>query len=204
MNADVIARAFEPFFTTKETGRGTGLGLSQAYGFARQSGGAIAIESAPGQGATVRIYLPLLEGEARRVADPAPAEAPARGPALYVLLVEDDLEVGDMVEAMLLDLGHAVVRAERPAEAMEILRGDPEFDLLLTDLVMPGGRTGIDLAQDAVALRPGLPIILSSGYTGETLNAAVQAPWPLLQKPYSAEALAEMIEAVTDPAAAPA
>jgi PAS domain S-box-containing protein len=204
MNADVIARAFEPFFTTKETGRGTGLGLSQAYGFARQSGGAIAIESAPGQGATVRIYLPLADGEAPRVADPAPAEAAARGPALSVLLVEDDLAVGDMVEAMLLDLGHAVVRAERPAEAMDILRGPAEFDLLLTDLVMPGGKTGIDLAHEAVALRPGLPIILSSGYTGEILNAAVQAPWPLLQKPYSAEALAEMIEAVTDAAAAPA
>jgi two-component SAPR family response regulator len=86
---------------------------------------------------------------------------------------------------------------------MEILRGDPKLDLMLTDLVMPGGKTGIDLAHEAVALRPGLPIILSSGYTGETLNAAVQAPWPLLQKPYSAEALAETIEAVTEAAPAP-
>jgi PAS domain S-box-containing protein len=204
MNADVLARVFEPFFTTKETGRGTGLGLSQAYGFARQSGGAIAIDSAPGQGATVRIYLPLAEGEAQRVAEPEPSHAPARGPALNVLLVEDDLAVGDMVEAMLVDLGHAVVRAERPAEAMDILRRGAAFDLMLTDLVMPGGKSGIDLAYEAVQLRPGLPIILSSGYTGETLNAAVQAPWPLLQKPYSAEALATLIEAVTAAARAPA
>ena len=197
MNADVIARVFEPFFTTKETGRGTGLGLSQAYGFARQSGGAIAVESAPGQGATVRIYLPIAEGEAQRAPDPEPAATPARGPALNVLLVEDDLAVGDMVEAMLVDLGHAVVRAERPAEATDILRRSLPFDLMLTDLVMPGGKSGIDLAHEAVELRPGLPIILSSGYTGETLNAAVRAPWPLLPKPYSAEALAELIEAVT-------
>ncbi|MGH6910555.1 MAG: ATP-binding protein, partial [Phenylobacterium sp.] len=135
MNPDVIARVFEPFFTTKETGRGTGLGLSQAYGFARQSGGGIAIESAPGQGATLRIYLPFAEGQAQRASDPEPARARARGPALNVLLVEDDLAVGDMVEAMLADLGHAVVRAERPAEAMDILERDVKFDLLLTDLV---------------------------------------------------------------------
>ena len=204
MNADVIARVFEPFFTTKETGRGTGLGLSQAYGFARQSGGAIAVESAPGQGATVRIYLPIAEGEAQRAAEFEPAPAAARGPALNVLLVEDDLAVGDMVEAMLVDLGHAVVRAERPAAAMDILQRGLPFDLMLTDLVMPGGKSGIDLAHEAVALRPGLPIILSSGYTGETLNAAVKAPWPLLPKPYSAEALAELIETVTAPAEAPA
>ncbi len=204
MNADVMARVFEPFFTTKETGRGTGLGLSQAYGFARQSGGAIAIESAPGQGATVRIYLPFAEGEAPQAVGHEPAQAAPRGPALSVLLVEDDLAVGDMVEAMLGDLGHAVVRAERPDEAMQILRRGQPFDLMLTDLVMPGGKSGIDLAYEAVELRPGLPIILSSGYTGETLNAAAQAPWPLLPKPYSAEALAEMIQAVAVPAPASA
>jgi PAS domain S-box-containing protein len=198
MDAEVAARAFEPFFTTKETGRGTGLGLSQAYGFARQSGGAIAIESAPGKGATMRIYLPLADGVAQRLASPETASAPPRGPALKVLLVEDDLAVGDMVEAMLADLGHAVVRAERPAEAMKILRRKLPFDLMLTDLVMPGGKSGVDLAHEAVKLRPELPIILSSGYTGETLNAAAQAPWPLLLKPYSSEALAEMIESVAD------
>ena len=202
MNADVVARVFEPFFTTKETGRGTGLGLSQAYGFARQSGGAIAIESAPGQGATVRIYLPFAEGAAESLAGPVASKATRRGPALKVLLVEDDLAVGDMVEAMLTDLGHAVVRAERPAEALKILRRKLPFDLMLTDVVMPGGKSGVDLAQEAVKLRPGLPIILSSGYTGETLSAAAEAPWPLLLKPYSSEALAETIETVSRGAAA--
>jgi PAS domain S-box-containing protein len=196
MDAEVAARVFEPFFTTKETGRGTGLGLSQAYGFARQSGGAIAIDSAPGKGTTVRIYLPFAEGMAAPSASPEPGAAARRGPALKVLLVEDDTAVGDMVEAMLIDLGHAVVRAERPAEAMKILRRKLPFDLLLTDVVMPGGKSGVDLAQEAVKLRPGLPIILSSGYTGETLSAAAEAPWPLLLKPYSAETLAETIQTV--------
>jgi len=204
MNADVAARVFEPFFTTKETGRGTGLGLSQAYGFARQSGGAIAIESAPGQGATVRIYLPFAQGAVETAAAPAAVQAARRGPALKVLLVEDDLAVGDMVEAMLTDLGHAVVRAERPAEALKILRRKLPFDLMLTDVVMPGGKSGVDLAHEAVELRPGLPIILSSGYTGETLSAAAQAPWPLLLKPYSSEALAETIDTVSQAVAAEA
>ena len=204
MNADVAARVFEPFFTTKETGRGTGLGLSQAYGFARQSGGAIAIESAPGQGATVRIYLPFAQGAVETAAGPAAVQAARRGPALKVLLVEDDLAVGDMVEAMLTDLGHAVVRAERPAEALKILRRKLPFDLMLTDVVMPGGKSGVDLAHEAVELRPGLPIILSSGYTGETLSAAAQAPWPLLLKPYSSEALAETIDTVSQAVAAEA
>jgi PAS domain S-box-containing protein len=204
MNADVAARVFEPFFTTTETGRGTGLGLSQAYGFARQSGGAIAIESAPGQGATVRIYLPFAQGAVETAAAPAAVQAARRGPALKVLLVEDDLAVGDMVEAMLTDLGHAVVRAERPAEALKILRRKLPFDLMLTDVVMPGGKSGVDLAHEAVELRPGLPIILSSGYTGETLSAAAQAPWPLLLKPYSSEALAETIDTVSQAVAAEA
>jgi DNA-binding NtrC family response regulator len=101
-----------------------------------------------------------------------------------------------MVEAMLADLGHAVVRAEHPAEAMKILRRKLPFDLMLTDVVMPGGKSGVDLAHEAVKLRPGLPVILSSGYTGETLSAAAEAPWPLLLKPYSADALAETIETV--------
>ncbi len=204
MNEDVAARVFEPFFTTKETGRGTGLGLSQVYGFARQSGGAIAIESAPGKGTTVRIYLPFTEGVAERPSNPAAAPPARKGPSLKVLLVEDDIAVGDMVEAMLTDLGHAVVRAERPSEAMKILRRKLPFDLMLTDLVMPGGKSGVDLARDTVKLRPGLPIILSSGYTGETLSPAVDTPWPLLPKPYSAEALAEMIETVTEGPARPA
>jgi PAS domain S-box-containing protein len=196
MDADTAARVFEPFFTTKEPGRGTGLGLSQVYGFARQSGGAVVVESAPGKGSTVRIYLPLSESRAERALAAPETAATAHGPARRVLLVEDDASVGEMVEAMLTDLGHDVLRAEAAAPAIEILGRSGHIDLMLTDLIMPGGMNGVELAHAAVALRPGLPVILTSGYTGETLGAATEAPWPLLTKPYPAEALAAVIDAV--------
>jgi PAS domain S-box-containing protein len=196
MDADVITRVFEPFFTTKEVGKGTGLGLSQVYGFARQSGGGVAIDSAPGKGASVRLYLPATGATAEEALAESPAEIAARGPALRVLLVEDDLPVGDLIVAMLEDLGHEVIRAGSVDDALPILRGERPIDLLLTDLVMPGGRSGIDLAREAVALRPDLPVILSSGYTGDTLSAAAGAPWPLLRKPYLAKVLAQTIEQV--------
>jgi PAS domain S-box-containing protein len=197
MSPEVIARVFEPFFTTKEVGKGTGLGLSQVYGFARQSGGGVEIDSAPGAGASVRLYLP----HSAAAVEPAAAETTPVDDAarrLKVLLVEDDAEVGDMVAAMLEELGHAVVRADSVEPALDCLAGDDELDLMLTDLVMPGVRNGVDLAQEAVALRPRLPIILSSGYTGETLEAVRGAPWPLLLKPYSAHDLARTIAQLSD------
>jgi PAS domain S-box-containing protein len=196
MDPETIARVFEPFFTTKEPGRGTGLGLSQVYGFARQSGGAAIVESSQGKGASVRVYLPLADGGAEPAATAADAPAAAKGPARRVLLVEDDASVGEMVEAMLSDLGHEVLRAEAAAAALAILERTDRIDLMLTDLIMPGGMNGVELAHAAVALRPGLPVILTSGYTGETLGAAAEAPWPLLAKPYPAETLAALIEAV--------
>jgi PAS domain S-box-containing protein len=196
MDALTASRVFEPFFTTKEPGRGTGLGLSQVYGFARQSGGAVTLDTAPGNGATVRIYLPLAEASAQRLAASPKAAAGEHGPARRILLVEDDASVGEMVEAMLSDLGHEVLRAETAAPALSILEAAGRIDLMLTDLIMPGGMNGVELAHAAVALRPGLPVILTSGYTGETLGAAAEAPWPLLAKPYPAEALAAIIDAV--------
>jgi len=196
MAPEVLARIFEPFFTTKEVGKGTGLGLSQVYGFARQSGGGIAVDTALGKGATVRLYLPL-SAEAI-VAETAETDAEAMvRPALSVLLVEDDRDVGDLVAAMLEDLGHDVLRAGDVEEGLEVLRSSARIDLLLTDLVMPGERNGVDLARQAVVLRANLPVILSSGYTGDALGPAERAPWPLLRKPYSADALAKAIESVT-------
>lgn len=196
MDGETASRVFEPFFTTKEPGRGTGLGLSQVYGFARQSGGAAVVESARGKGATLRVYLPLADIGAEALAAPQEVQPAQHGPARRVLLVEDDASVGEMVEAMLCDLGHEVLRAEAAAPALTILEDSGRIDLMLTDLIMPGGMNGVELAHAAVALRPGLPVILTSGYTGETLGAAAEAPWPLLAKPYPAEALAAVIDAV--------
>ena len=142
----------------------------------------------------MRIYLPLADsGTARAAASPQAAASP-HGPARRILLVEDDASVGEMVEAMLSDLGHEVLRAEAAAPALTILEAPGRIDLMLTDLIMPGGMNGVELAHAAVALRPGLPVILTSGYTGEALGAATEAPWPLLAKPYLAESLAAIID----------
>ncbi|MDZ4372522.1 MAG: ATP-binding protein [Phenylobacterium sp.] len=197
MDAATIARAFEPFFTTKTQGRGTGLGLSQVYGFTRQSGGAVVVDSAPGKGSSVCMYLPRV-GDGTASEGAAGAAQAATGPALDVLLAEDDLQVGEMVEALLVDLGHRVRRAPHADAALIIVQSDAPIDLLLTDLIMPGDKTGVDLAREATALRPGLPVILSSGYTGEALSAARDAPWPLLQKPYGADQLGRAIAEVMD------
>jgi PAS domain S-box-containing protein len=197
MTADTATRAFEPFFTTKPPGRGTGLGLSQVYGFARQSGGTATLDSAPGKGASVCLYLPRLAAEQLPAATPDEMRATGGGPALRVLLAEDDAQVAELVETMLADLGHQVRLAEHADAALAILRTGEPFELLLTDLIMPGDKSGVDLAREAVTLRPGLPIILSSGYTGEVLSAAEDAPWPLLRKPYGAEQLARLIAQVT-------
>jgi PAS domain S-box-containing protein len=204
MDAETLSRVFDPFFTTKEVGKGTGLGLSQVYGFARQSGGGVAIQSAPGQGATVRLYLPRGADMEPEIAPAPAAESAATGPALRVLLVEDDQQVGDMVEVMLQALGHAVRRADGVEPALAILDDGSLIDLMLTDLIMPGTRTGADLAREAVRLRPGLPVILSSGYTGEALSSAEGAPWPLLRKPYGSDALAATIAAVLQQTPQPA
>ena len=199
MDEGVIARAFEPFFTTKPPGRGTGLGLSQVYGFARQSGGTATVVSTPGQGSTVCLYLPLVASNSGPVAADVAFDAADTGPGLRVLLAEDDAQVAELVEAMLGELGHNVRRAEHAEAALVLLRAGEPFDLLLTDLIMPGDRSGVDLAREAVTLRPELPVILSSGYTGDVLSAAEDTPWPLLRKPYGADQLARAIAEVTRP-----
>ena len=189
----VLARAFEPFFTTKDIGKGTGLGLSQAYGFARQSGGGVTIQTSAGEGASVSLYLPRC-GEAPALASQSSEQVePPSVRRLNVLLVEDDAEVGEMVSAMLVELGHTVVRAIDVDLALIALEQHPDLDAVLTDLVMPGGRSGLDLAAAVSARRPGLAVILSTGYAGEAQPIAAETPWPLLRKPYDADALARAL-----------
>jgi PAS domain S-box-containing protein len=192
MDPATVLRAFEPFFTTKAPGEGTGLGLSQVYGFARQSGGSVDIESKPGQGATVALLLPVAEGVAAadKVAkvDHIRAQIPSR-----VLLVEDDPQVAELVDAMLHDLGHTVVRAGGVDEALVRLEQDTGIQLVLSDVIMPGGKSGVDLAEQLAATRPGLPIVLCSGYTGGDQGRARAGDWPFLSKPFSLETLAQAL-----------
>ncbi len=201
MDAATVARVFEPFFSTKPVGKGTGLGLSQVYGFASQSGGGAEIESEPGAGTTVSIFLPLTQDAETRA---EPPRAPAEARPLHILLVEDDPEVADLAQAMLRELGHRITFADTVETALIALNTTPDLDLLLTDVVMPGPRNGVDLARAASALRPDLPILLTSGYTGEALDDAEAAPWPLLRKPYTLDVLAHTLAAHARPADAPA
>ena len=192
MDAATIARAVEPFFTTKAPGEGTGLGLSQVYGFARQSGGSVDIESKPGQGATVALLLPVIEAPPANdtviQADHIQAQTPS-----CVLLVEDDPEVAELVEAMLADLGHSVVRAGGVEEALLRLERDATIQIVLSDVIMPGGRSGVDLAEELAETRPGLPVVLCSGYTGGDQGRARAGDWPFISKPFSLETLAQAL-----------
>jgi len=180
---EVLPRVFEPFFTTKADDGGNGLGLPMVYGFARQSGGHVAIESAPGEGTSVRLYLP--SGEAAAASAAASSPVPALVSAT-VLLVEDDPDVRNFAGAQLKSLGFTVIEAENGARALEHLASTPSIDLLFTDVVMPGGINGAELAEKALSLRPGLPVVFTSGYTQDALSLDGHLPEGtlLLRKPY--------------------
>ena len=190
MDPDTLDRAFEPFFTTKVTGKGTGLGLSQVYGFASQSGGDVRIESAPGQGTTVTLLLPR-RGAMPEQSRAANSAALKRGRTGRILLVEDNDEVGAFAAQLLGEFGHGVERAATGEEALERARAE-EFDLVFTDVVMPG-MSGLDLASQLAALRPGLPVILTTGYSDEIARSGAGGR-PVILKPYTPETLVEAIE----------
>ena len=191
MSPDVLSRVFEPFFTTKEVGRGSGLGLAQVYGFAQQSRGTVDIRSNEGSGTVVAVYLPVSELK--------PDESSPRSARLHperrcrILLVEDDVLVGAVAESMLTDRGHIVTRTERAEEALDVLaRGD--FDLLVTDIRMPGKMNGVDLAREATRQRKGLRVLLCSGWTADALGDELTGvSWPFLRKPFAAEDLARAV-----------
>jgi two-component system NtrC family sensor kinase len=198
MPPEVLARAFEPFFTTKERGRGTGLGLAQVYGFARQSGGATRLESVAGCGTVVQLLLPRAAEIQPRADAPKAAPAPSPASSLSVLVVEDDAEVGALTEELLRQLGHRTTRVATAEAALGALADGRHIDLLLTDVVIPGGRDGLDLALEARRRRPGLPVLLASGFAGAP-NRVAASGLPLLRKPYAQEELQAAIEAVVRP-----
>jgi PAS domain S-box-containing protein len=205
MTSDVLARAFEPFFTTKDVGKGTGLGLSMVYGFVRQSGGQVRLYSEPGHGTTVRIYLPRGMPAEKPQAGEVVGAAVTRGRGETVLVVEDNELVRSHVERMLTDLGYRVIAAPDGRRALEIVEHTPEIDLVFTDMVMPGGIDGLRLAEEAKRLRPGLPVLLTSGFTEASLSGrekgAGREPGgevEMLAKPYRRDALAKRLRELLD------
>jgi signal transduction histidine kinase/ActR/RegA family two-component response regulator len=201
MDSETLSRVFEPFFTTKEPGRGTGLGLSQVYGFVRQSGGHIRVYSELGQGTTVKLYLPRVSGEvAPEVAKDVTPDATMLRGTETVLLVEDDEAVRAYSGGVLRDLGYRVVEAEDAATALSALDQNPVVDLLFTDVVLPGGVHGRRLADEARRRRPALRVLFTSGYTRNAIihNGRLDPGVQLITKPFSYGELASRIRRVLD------
>jgi signal transduction histidine kinase/ActR/RegA family two-component response regulator len=197
MAPDVQARAFEPYFTTKEAGAGSGLGLSQVYGFAKQSGGAATLESTPGKGSSVTLFLPRATAtpvapQTHAATDPAPAAASAR-----ILYVEDDPEVAEATAELLQDIGYCPVEARDAEAALEALDRDPTIALVLSDIVMPGRLNGLELARTLRARRPELPVLLATGYS-QYVAAAASDGFGLVEKPYRRASLAASIRTAID------
>ncbi|MDB5675020.1 MAG: response regulator [Sphingomonas bacterium] len=188
MDAETVARAMEPFFTTKTVGKGTGLGLSQVYGFAKQSGGELMIDSVPGRGTTVRLTLPCCT---RPIEAGTAATGMNDGWRGRILFVEDNADVAAFAHTLLEELGHQVLYAQSAEAALELaVRGAP-FDLVFSDVVMPG-MSGFDLAEELRRLRPDVPILLTTGYS-DRLNDEGPGGFPVLCKPYSLDQLATAI-----------
>jgi signal transduction histidine kinase/CheY-like chemotaxis protein len=192
MSSEVASRAFEPFFTTKEVGKGTGLGLSMVYGFAQQSGGLVQMQSEPGQGSVVRLFFPRLATPPSE--DPPPAERTVtQAERETILLVEDDDMVRAYVENELKALGYRVITASNGPAALELLRRSGEIQLLLTDVVMPGGMFGPELARQATALRPDLKVLFTSGYSQDPVKTPDGINARILTKPFRRQDLAAML-----------
>lgn len=195
MTADVLERAFEPFFSTKPVGKGSGLGLSMVYGFVKQSGGHVKIYSEPGEGTTVRIYLPRSKEEEDRLTDID--YGPVTGGTETILVAEDDDEVRATVVEMLGDLGYSVLKARDAASALTVIESGVSIDLLFTDVVMPGPLRSPDLARKARERLPNVAVLFTSGYTENSIvhEGRLDAGVELLSKPYSREALARKVRA---------
>jgi signal transduction histidine kinase/CheY-like chemotaxis protein len=193
MSQEVRDKVFEPFFTTKEVGKGSGLGMSMVYGFVKQSGGHIKIYSEEGHGTTIKLYLPPARGQIQVA---AAAAAPVAGGSATILVVEDDTLVRNYVTAQLQSLGYKTITAIDSRTALTQIENGAAFDLLFTDVILPGGLTGRQLADEVVKRRPGTKVLYTSGYTANAIvhHGRLDPGVLLLTKPYRKSQLAQMIE----------
>jgi PAS domain S-box-containing protein len=200
MAPETVERAFDPFFTTKPPGEGTGLGLSMVFGFVKQSGGHVRIYSELGHGTTVRLYLPRSTAGKTLPANPVNVPRKEPGKAARVLIVEDNQDLAKSAYRVLGDAGHDATLATSAEEALDILRGASPFDVLFTDIILARGNNGIELAQEAIKLRPGIKILFSSGFSEAALRASGKAvvTGHFIAKPYRKEDLVARINALAE------
>ncbi len=200
MTEEVKAKAFEPFYTTKEIGQGSGLGLSMIYGFAKQTGGHVSIYSEQGKGTTVKLYLPRGDNSGRIVAV-QPGAPIQKGHGETVLVIEDDPVVRLLAERIISELGYVAVTAEHAAAARTLLVGGQHFDVILSDVILPGGTSGPDFAEEVRAEKPDARIIFMSGYPAEAArrNGFIGSDSVLLNKPFRREALARALREALEP-----
>jgi PAS domain S-box-containing protein len=198
MPADVLERCFDPFFTTKEVGKGSGLGLSMVYGFVSQSGGYVKIDSAPGEGTVVRIYLPRSDEETHERGDGDVAASVPRGSGETVLVVEDNVDMRVLSVTALKDLGYRPLEAANGKDALRLLDDEPTVQLLFSDVLLPGGMTGFDLAREAAQRRPNIKVLFTSGYTDKAVipGDVAERGWELVAKPYRWADLGRKIAAI--------
>jgi CheY-like chemotaxis protein len=199
MDERTLSQAFDPFFTTKDVGKGSGLGLSMVYGFIAQLDGHVHIKTELGRGTTVEMYLPLESREEMHLETEVPP-LDARGGDEKILIVEDDELVRTQVTTQLSSLGYRIVAASDGIEALEILKANPDFDLLFTDMMMPRGMSGLEVANRAHSLYPDLPVLFTSGYAeGVTAQARDSVNRvELLAKPYRPGELASKVRTILD------
>jgi signal transduction histidine kinase len=200
MTEEVKARVFEPFFTTKEVGKGSGLGLSMVYGFVKQSGGHVTVYSEGGHGTTIRLYLPEPTEDLVSLAQAEPRPSDVIGKGQSVLIVDDNSMVQTILVAMLDDLGFSAIRASDGHQALKELGKDRPIDLMITDVIMPRGMSGIQLAKSTYEKWPRLPIIFISGYSADTaaLAEVIGTGGTLLTKPFSCAQLSDAIRSALE------
>jgi signal transduction histidine kinase len=200
MDAETSARAIEPFFTTKEVGRGTGLGLSMVYGFVKQSGGHIKIYSEPGEGTTIKMYLPRLQGAADQHAEEAVRGSVEALGYEVILVCEDDDDVRAYSAEVLRELGYNVLEAADGPSALATLKDHGHVDLLFTDVVLPGGMTGAKLSKEAMKLRPGIKTLFTTGYARNAIvhHGRLDPGVDLITKPFSYSDLAARVRDILD------